>query len=341
MRTHSIHGPRRVWRSALGGAAALLTIGTFGVLGSAPAQAQAMGDEGPLIPVFVVQPVTTQVNVAVTPAVVVKVENFLGQVDSDYNGPVLLKYAINRDGAPEPTGNEVNAYHGVATFPKLTFSAVGFGFELFAVIPSETDQAWLPGWNWIPGFGGISAPSSPFDIVDQILNCQSTGDGQSAGDGQSRSAQEGQGTEGICRTETVSSGGTSGFSVADTSKGSGQLTATGGGFPPLSCGPLGGIVSFFSNLPQTITATHEASLADHHELKSFNICFGSTQPFITKFGFPALFNPVNDDFEGLLPNCSPYRPAPCVLSRSKSWPWSGAVTITVLAPAGDPHITIP
>ncbi len=38
---------------------------------------------------------------------VVKVENLDGQVDWDYNGPVVLEYAVNRLGAPLPTGNEV------------------------------------------------------------------------------------------------------------------------------------------------------------------------------------------------------------------------------------------
>jgi hypothetical protein len=332
MRTHLIHGSRRVWRAAsltASGAAVVLTIGAFG---AAPAHAGGGGGgggEGPLVGVFVVQPTTTQVNEAVTPAVVVKVENLDGQVDWDYNGPVVLQYAVNRLGAPLPTGNEVNAVHGTATFPDLTFSAVGFGFELAAEIPGQSESEgpwqwqwqWQSDWSWMPGFGdGMGQPSSPFDIVGQLLQC---------------SAEE------TCQSGTVSSDGTSGSAEANTQE-SGTLTATGGGFPSLSCTQAGGVVSFFSNLSQTIEVTFSGSLGEHpwswwswHK-KSVSVCFGSTEPFTTKFGFPAQFNPANGEFEGLLPFCSAYRPAPCI---SKVWSWDGSVKVTIQAPAGDPHIT--
>ena len=332
MRTLLRHGFGRVWRAAslaASGGAVVLTIGVFG---AAPAQAGGPGggsggDEGPLVGVFVVQPTTTQVNEAVTPAVVVRVENSDGQVDGDYNGPVVLRYAVNRLGAPLPTGNEVNAVHGTATFPELTFGAVGFGFELVAQIPGQSEEPgpwpwqWQPDWSWIPGFGDeMSQPSSPFDIVGQLLHC----------------GQE----EGPCRTETVSSGPTSGSSTAPNEVGT--LTATGGGFPSLSCTQAGGVVSFFSNLPQTIRAAFAGSLGEHpwswwswHH-KSVNVCFGSSEPFTTKFGFPAVFNPVNGEYEGLLPHCSAYRPAPCISSVRS---WDGSVQVTIQAPAGDPHIT--
>jgi hypothetical protein len=307
-------------RLALSGTAAVLTIGAVGILGSAPAQ--AMNNQGRLIGVFVVQPTTTQVGSAVTPAVVVKVEYSDGQVDKDYNGPVQLEYAVNRLGAPLPSGNEVNAYCGIATFSSLTFSAVGFGFELKAVIPGQSQGSGSsqPGWSGMPGMGGMSQPSSPFDIVDQLLQCGNDGDG---------------GDQPSCTSETVSSNGTSGSASAPNQ--AGTLAATGGGFPRLSCTTAGGVVSFSSNLSKTITVTLSASLAGHRPLRSFNICWGSPTPFATKFGFPALFNPFNGEYEGLLPNCSAYRPAPCVLSRSGGWGWP--VVITIQAPAGDPHIT--
>lgn len=336
MRTHLIRGRRRVWRAAcagLGGSAVLLGIGAFGVLGASPAQ--AMGNGSQLVPVFVVQPATTQVDTAVTPAVVVKVENSNGQVDWNYDGQVTLKFAVNPVQAPSPTGNVAYADKGIATFPDLTFSSVGFGFELEAVISGQPAKPWLPGWEWEPGYGhetgwgdgtgwgggtsyggGVSAPSAPFDIVGQLLQCEA---------------------EQTCHSETVSSDGTSGSSAANTAEGSGQLAATGGGFGPLSCTSVGGVVSFSSNLPQTITVTLAGYLADHHWLWSFNICWGSAEPFTTKFGSESVFNPANDEYEGLLPNCRPYQPAPCVLSRSRTW-W-GPVVITVLAPAGDPHMT--
>jgi hypothetical protein len=330
MRTFSVHGPGRVWRAsrlALSGGAVVLTIGAFGVLGAGPALAGGGGgNEGPLVPVFVAQPTTTVVN-DVMSTVEVKVEYSNGQVDCNYNGPVVLKYAVNRLGAPLPTGNEVTANNGYAQFTDLRFSAVGFGFELVAEIPGQQQREegpgpWQPqsGWSWMSGQGsGMSAPSSPFDIVDVLVVC---------------------GGEGQCQSGTVSSDGTSGSSTAPDE--TGTLTATGGGFPSLSCTSAGGVVSFFSNLSQTITVTFEGSLGEHpwswwswHK-KSVNVCFGSTEPFTTKFGFPAQFNQANDEFEGLLPHCSAYRPAPCV---SSVWFGGGSVTVTIQAPAGDPHIT--
>jgi hypothetical protein len=340
MRTHLIHGSRRVWRAAsvaAGGAAVVLSIGAFG---AAPAQASAGawgwggGNEGPLVGVFKVSPTTTQVNEAVTPTVVVKVENADGQVDWNYNGWVVLQYAVNRLGAPLPTGNEVKAWHGIAAFPELTFGTVGFGFELVAEIPGESEG---PGpwqgqwqwqgqgqsdWNWMPGFGDMmSRPSSPFDIVGQLLTCE-------------------QYAEAPCTTQTVSSDGTSGVSTAPSQNET--LTATGGGFPSLSCTGVGGVVSFFSTSSQTITVTFEGSLGEHSwswwswHKKSVNVCFGSTEQFTTKFGWPAQFNQANGEFEGLLPFCRAYRPAPCISSVQFGY---GSVTATIQAPAGDPHIT--
>lgn len=329
MRTQLIHGSGRVWRAAslaASGAAVVLTIGAFG---AAPAQAGGGGgggDEGPLVGVFVVQPTTTQVNEAVTPTVVVKVENLDGQVDWDYNGPVVLDYAVNRLGAPLPTGNEAIAHHGTATFPELTFGTVGFGFELVAEItgqsegPSPWQWQWQPDWSWMPDFGGgMSQPSAPFDIVGQLLQC---------------SAEEN------CQSQTVSSDGTSGSADANTQE-AGTLEATGGGFPALSCTRAGGVVTFSSNLSKTITvsftgASDEDSPSWSWHKKSANICWGSPTPFTTKFGVPAQFNPVNNEFEGLLPHCSAYGPAPCI---SKVWSWDGSVKVTIEAPAGDPHIT--
>ncbi len=343
MRTHWLHGPKRVWRAsriALAGAAAMLTIGALGIIGASPALAGGGGgNEGQLIAVFVVQPTTTQVNTAVTPAVVVKVENLKGQVDTSYNGPVLLEYAVNRLGAPLPTGNEVNAYCGVATFKDLTFSAVGFGFELKAVIPGQQSEgpspwpspsggSWTPGpGSWTPGSGsgtpgwgggtsGVSQPSSAFDIVGQLLQCFS---------------------EETCQSQTVSSDGTSGSADANTQE-NGTLAATGGGFPTLSCTSVGGVVSFSSNLAKTITVSFSGSPGKQNWHKSVNVCWGSPTEFITKFGFPAPFNPANGEFEGLLPHCSAYRPAPCV-SSVWSGSWGSSIRATIQAPAGDPHIT--
>jgi hypothetical protein len=333
MRTQLIHGSGRVWRAAglaVSGAAVVLTIGAFG---AAPARAGGGGggggNQGPLILVFTSQPTTTQISPAVMPPVVVTVEYQNHQVDCNYNGNVVLKYAVNRLGAPLPAQNQVKAKDGIATFSDLTFSAVGFGFELVAEIPGQSEESWSPGWGgpggqgdkggqgWTGGQGGkggqgeMSTPSAPFDIVDQILQCQS---------------------EETCQTNSVSSDGTSGFATAT----GGELIATGGGFPDLSCGTLGGVLTFSSTEGQTITTTLPGYLAGHRPLWSFNICWGAPEPFTTKSGGQSQFNTANNEYEGLLPACRPCQHAPCVKSRSRTWPW-GAVTITILAPAGDPR----
>jgi hypothetical protein len=320
MGTHSIHGPRRVRRAArlgIGGATALLTIGAFAAFAVGSAHASTTDDEGSVVPVFVVQPTNTQVNTAVTPTVVVNVdEPGGGPLDTGYNGPVILTYAVNPNGAPLPTGNQVNAVNGVASFPALTFSAKGFGFELTATVPAVPDEPGVRDNNSLSDGGGTSAPSAPFDIVDQSVNCAQV--------------------TGTCQTNTVSSGGTSGFATATNNQG--ILDATADEFPLLSCTKAGGVLTFSSTAGMTVTVTLIDVPADliGHPLKDFNACWGAPQTFLTKSGVQAQFNQANGDFEGLLPNCSS-EPAPCVLSRSKDH--QGDVTLMVLAPAGDPHIT--
>ncbi len=269
------------------------------VMLAAPA---ARAHTGTRVLVFAVQPTTTQMGTAMTPAVVVDVEDSQGHLVTSYDGPVTFAYAVNPVGAAPPENNVVDAVGGVATFPDLIFSAVGFGFELQASAPGAT----------------TSSPSQPFDIVDQLLHCQP---GQA------------------CQSETVSSQGTSGSAVASQAPTSDVLTATGGGFPDLSCTSIGGIVSFtVTNRSKTITMMLAKSLvqqAPNPGAAHFNICWGSPTAFTTKDGTTSAFNIANDEYEGLLPDCSASGPSPCVASRHKTK--AGVEVITVSAPPGDPH----
>lgn len=254
---------------------------------------------------FAVQPTTTQVNTAMTPTVTVQVEQSGEEEGQAYNGPVTLTYAVNQIGAPEPSGNTVNAVNGVATFSGLTFGAVGFGFELRASIYDGT----------------TSAPSAPFDIVTQLVQCTA---GKS------------------CQSKTVSSNGTSGSVTAAATQSSDVLTATGGGFPLLSCTKYGGVVSFsVQDRSKVITVTLDKSLvqlARPDGASDFNICWGSPAPFTTLNGKTSVFNPANNEYEGLLPVCCPKNgPLPCVQHRNKTR--AGDEEITIDAPLGDPHIT--
>jgi len=252
-----------------------------------------------LVLVFKVQPTTTQVQTAVTPAVVVDVENSQGYLISSYNGPVTLTYAVNPAGAPEPANNVVDAVDGVATFPALTFRAIGFGFNLQASAKQAT-----------------SSPSQPFDIVSQLVHCPP---GQT------------------CQTQPVSSDGTSGYAVASAASNSDVLTATVG-LPPLSCTKDGGVFSFtVANRSKVITLTLAGSAVRQAYGKQFNICWGSPTPFITKDGSTSKFYPSDNQYEGLLPYCKCYGSLPCIASQYKKY--DGAVVTTIDAPSGDPRIS--
>ena len=253
---------------------------------------------------FTVQPTTTQVNTVMTPTVTVQVAQ-AGEGDSPpYNGPVTLGYAVNQIGAPLPSGYQADAVNGVATFSGLTFGAVGFGFELVASIPDGT----------------TSGPSAPFDIVTQLVHCQS---GQS------------------CRSNTVSSSGTSGSVTTPASQGTDVLTATAGGFPLLSCTKYGGVVSFsVQDRSKVITVTLDKSLvqlARPDGASIFNICWGAPGPFTTLNGTTSALNPATGEYEGLLPNCTATSPLPCVQHRNKTN--AGTEVVTIDAPLGDPHVT--
>jgi hypothetical protein len=254
--------------------------------------------------VFQVQPTTTQVQTAMAPPVVVYVENSRGYLVSSYDGPVSLTYAVNEVGAPEPANNIVDAVHGVATFPALTFSAVGFGFELQASAKGST-----------------SSPSQPFNIVGQLVHCQP---GQS------------------CQSGTVSSAGTSGSAVAGAAATSDILTATGGGFPRLSCTGYGGVLTFtVTNRSKIITLTLAPSPAPSPAWQAYRkylpICWGSPTPFITKNGSTSQFYAPNDEYEGLLPYCRWGGPSPCIASQRRKY--DGAVVTIVRAPLGDPRMS--
>jgi hypothetical protein len=251
--------------------------------------------------VFAVQPTTTQVDTAMTPAVVVDVEDSYGNVITSFNGSVTLSYVpdTNVFNAPQPTGNTVTAINGVATFSELTFSAVNVvGFELQAVA------------------GGVtSAASNSFDIVTQLVQCQPNQ---------------------ACQSGTVSSDGTSGSAVASAASTTDVLTATGGGFPDLSCTTYGGVLTFtVTDRSKIITLTLAASIVSQAKKIFFDVCWGSPAPFVTKNGSTSGFNPANDEYEGLLPFCRLFGPSPCIALQYRNF--GGAVVTTVFAPAGDPR----
>ena len=288
-------------------AAVVLTLAALTALPAAANQEETMLR-------ITVEPTTTQANTAMTPAVVVDVDNSAGIPVNSFNGPVTLSIVAGSNSSePAPTGNTVNANKGVATFSDLTFSAADFHVQL---------QASAPEVNL------TSAPPNPqFDIVTQAVQCQP---GQT------------------CQTGTVSDAGTSGFAVAGAASTSDVLAATGGGFPALSCTSSflgGGVLTFTAtNRSKTITIMLPKNLVQQNQppgSSHFNICWGSATSFTTADGTTSAFNSANNEFEGLVANC-PLPPgslpsSPCIASQNKTG--AGVEVATISVPPGDGHIT--
>jgi hypothetical protein len=286
-------------------AAVLLAVPTAA---SAKPQDKPAGDSGSTTwqVVFSVQPSVVQRGVAMDPAVVVMVEKAANGHLVDYDGAVTLAYSTNLNGAAAPAEITELASGGVATFSNLVFTDVGFGFQLTA---SVTDPS---------GTTVTSAPSAPFDVVDQLVRCP-----------------ENQG----CSTDSVTSGLTYGSSVADAAATAGILTATSGGLGAggggaLTCTSRGGVVTFNSDRSQTITVN--VSNAGVSGRGKIEVCAGANYPFVTADGSEATYQPANADYEGVLPACPPTGAVLCVRYTNRSTKIDTAV---IFAPAGDPHIT--
>ena len=238
------------------------------------------------------------------PAVVVDTYDSSGNIDTGYNGPVELTYAQSPAGYPLPANNEVNAVQGVATFPALTFSTV----EVASPLELQAD---------IPGTSLVSPPSSGFNIATQVTTCPG---GQT------------------CQSGTVTDQGTSGSVFAAAAPTTDILALTAGGFGPLSCTSIGGVITFtLANRAKIITMTLSKALtlqALNSGAAHFNICWGSPTPFTVLGGGTSTFNTTNNEFEGLLPDCNTGA-SPCVATRHKNN--AGQEVVTISAPPGDPR----
>ena len=81
---------------------------------------------------FSVQPDETDINVAITPSVVVHALNSLGQVATGFTGTVVMSLVTNPTGATLGGTTSVAAVAGVATFSNLTLNRSGEAFKLKA-----------------------------------------------------------------------------------------------------------------------------------------------------------------------------------------------------------------
>lgn len=267
---------------------------------------------GPVL-LFVNEPVNSQVDQPMlngdgtqTDVQVAAEDSPNGPVDTNYSGTVTLGFQNNpsnasflSNGVPTSTLT-VQANKGVADFSPIVVNAVGFGYTLVATATGTTS----------------SAVSTPFDVNSAETECAS-GAGcavttTSAGTGQTATVTEGPGA------------------------GASTLTASfGGNVAPIHpCTTTSaGILTMNGSRPKTTTLT----IATRTPILLF--CYGQPTPFIDLFLHKTtFFNPVNQEFEGLLPACIPKLtlPGPCISALTLT---RTSETVKILSGAADPHIS--
>ncbi|HMA40666.1 MAG TPA: hypothetical protein VKP10_11340, partial [Gemmatimonadales bacterium] len=99
---------------------------------------------------FLVPPTTVGVNAPITPAVVVAVEDALGNLVTTATNQVVLSIGVNPSNATLGGTTTLNAVSGLATFSSLTLNQPGTGYTLVAgsgTLPAATSPAFdvLPG----------------------------------------------------------------------------------------------------------------------------------------------------------------------------------------------------
>jgi hypothetical protein len=258
---------------------------------------------------FVGQPVDDQVNKPMTNAdgstthiQVAADVTAGGAVDPTYNGTVTLSFANNPGNASfvvagSPTATlTATAVNGIADFSPIVINAVGFG---------DTVKATATGLT--------AATSTSFAVNAAATSCPS---GQT------------------CTVATNSPAtGQSATVQAQPGTGNAIITATyGGNVAPIHpcTGAVAGILTFSGNRQKTITLTIP--------LKSLALlfCYGQPTPFTDiTLRLTTYFNPINQEYEGLLPLCLPKLTGPCVKSISLS---RTAETVVILSGVADPRI---
>lgn len=185
----------------------------------------------------------------------------------------------------------VDASGGVASFPGLSINAVGSGYTLEATSPGIT-----------------SATSQYFNIWGSLQSCGASCTGSS--------------------TSTTTTG------TVSTSSATGQYLAVGLGGVSYACGgsyqPLSEPFSFdvlssagVADTSAKFNATLQVSKAvvqssGHPGAASWQICYADTVPFTAQPGTAGTATVGGATYyTGLLPDCSRWQPAPCVVCRHK------------------------
>ena len=248
-------------------------------------------DPGPVATVlgFATEPVNSQLNAAMTNAdgttTHIRIAADVtagGAVDPYWTGPVTLAFATDPGSAQFVVGGATSptltatAVNGIADFSPIITNAIGFGYTLQATATGLT-----------------SATSTAFDVSAATTSCAANK---------------------TC-TVTVTSPGSTESAVVTAAPGPGSavISATFGGnvAPIYPCtSTSNGILTFSGSRAKTITLTLPYKL-----LPTLLFCYGQPTPFTTLLLQKTThFNPVNQDYEGLLPACLIVPNGPCVSS---------------------------
>src|SRR3989441_48625 len=135
-----------LFRSAPSGPLPQATSSPFNITAAPPPPATHLG--------FGVQPSTTQVGVAITPAVTVAALDASGNTVTSFTGAISIAIDNNPAGGTLTGNAPVNAVNGVATFANLTIDKAGTGYTLTATSGTLTQATSNP-------FNITAAPPPP------------------------------------------------------------------------------------------------------------------------------------------------------------------------------------
>lgn len=231
-----------------------------------------------------------------------------GHLVQDSTAPVTVAIAANPAAGILSGTDTVAASGGIASFSGLSIDKPGIGYTLAAASPGIT-----------PG------TSDDFTIWGSILGCTSSSCSASASSST---------TTGSVSTSTASAGQFLGIGLGGVSYtcGSYPLTSDPVSFDVLSTDGVAQSGGKFLAKLEISNAAVQAS--GHPWLRSWHICYASTTSFaaLPHTGGSTVIG-GQTYYTGLLPECSAWRSAPCMLARYRDH--DGDVIITFLA-SGDP-----
>lgn len=281
----------------------------LGELGSTSLPAVTVSPAAAAALAFVQGPSTVAVNTAMTPAVKVKAVDAFGNTVTGYGSPVTLAYVSNPTGAAQPSGRTATPSSGIATFAALTFPTVGQGYTIRATSD------------------GLTSPESgPFSVGQSVVAC--IPDSKTPCD------------SGEITRSDPDAGVTTKARVVSDPAGTADVLVSylDGEARPCGTSSVGATLTYdVTNRPSTITYTLAAmGPASNNTVPPLTrgVCFESTMPFAGSQPDPAR----PGFYYGNLSSCGKPAIRPCQSGTKTQSNPRHSVTITVLAPGGDPKI---